>query len=55
MSEEPVSLRYDPPSAGAYHIGKGSMVMYIEKKPLWLHRWFCRLLLGWEWKDNDHL
>ena len=26
----------------------------IRKKPKWLHRKMCKLLLGWDWKDSKN-
>ena len=31
---------------------RGSIVFNMEYKPIWLHRFFCKLLLGWTWIDN---
>jgi hypothetical protein len=40
-----------PKQAGSYKIGK-SFHIFFEKKPKSLHRFFTKLLLGWEWKDQ---
>lgn len=46
----PGSLRL-PPSAGAYVVGE-TTYLYYSKRPLWVHRFFCKLLLGWKWEDT---
>ena len=40
-----------PKQAGSYKIGK-SFHIFFEKKPKSFHRFFTKLLLGWEWKDQ---
>jgi|LakMenEpi08Oct12_1017439.scaffolds.fasta_scaffold15464_1 hypothetical protein len=36
---------------GSYKIGR-SFQIYFEKKPNPIHRFFSKLLLGWEWHDQ---
>lgn len=36
---------------GSYVIGNWVM-FFLPKKPNTVHRYFCKLLLGWEWKDK---
>jgi hypothetical protein len=36
---------------GSYKIGR-SFQIYFEKKPNSFHRFFTKLLLGWEWNDQ---
>jgi len=36
---------------GSYKIGR-SFQIYFEKKPNPVHRFFSKLLLGWEWHDQ---
>lgn len=26
--------------------------VYLETKPMWLHRYMTRILLGWKWEDS---
>lgn len=40
-----------PKQAGSYKIGK-SFHIFFENKPNVIHRYFTKLLLGWEWKDQ---
>ena len=45
--------------AGGYAItGKGkledSLIFKFVKKPNRVHRFFCKLLLGWIWVDNQN-
>ena len=39
---------------GAYNIGEKQhcIKFMLTKKPIWLHRYFCKLLLGWGWEDE---
>ena len=39
-----------PKYVGTYHITVGFSIS-LEKKPLWLHRYMTRILLGWKWVD----
>lgn len=57
----PLTMMNPPPHVGGYHIGyeerpDGSSWSNIEfrmsVKPLWLHRYMVRVLLGWEWRDD---
>ncbi len=32
--------------------GTGSIVFNMTKKPLLIHRFFCRILLGWKWVNE---
>lgn len=36
---------------GGYIIGEG-LQFNFTKKPFFLHRWFCRILLGWKWTNT---
>lgn len=38
-------------SAGSYNVGK-SFHIYFDKKPILIHRFFTKLLLGWKWRDQ---
>ena len=40
-----------PKQAGYYRIGK-SFNIFFEKKPCGLHRFFTKVLLGWNWFDQ---
>jgi hypothetical protein len=40
-----------PIQAGSYKIGK-SFHVFFEEKPKSIHRFFTKLFLGWEWKDQ---
>ena len=40
-----------PEYIGGYDITPNFTVM-LETKPMWLHRYMTRILLGWKWKDN---
>jgi len=45
-----------PKSVGGYDITGGSeqyIVFFMTKKPNVVHRFFCRLLLGWKWIDEE--
>ena len=46
-------LRLVGPSSpvGYYLLGETAR-MYLSKKPSLIHRTFCRLLLGWKWRDS---
>ena len=37
--------------AGSYKVGK-SFHIFFEKKPNLIHKFFTKLLLGWEWHDQ---
>lgn len=60
MSEESSSLKitlYQTEYAGGYNIAGGNEKIYtvifrLRKKPHFIHRYFCKLLLGWEWVDE---
>ncbi len=40
-------LYKQPVYAGHYEIA--GWRIHFERRPLWLHRWFTKLLLGWRW------
>ena len=40
-----------PIQAGSYKIGK-SFHVFFEEKPKSIHRFFTKLFLGWQWKDQ---
>ena len=45
-----------PKNVGGYDITGGStayIVFFMTKKPNVVHRFFCRLLLGWKWIDEE--
>ena len=43
-----------PTYAGCYRIGGGAgLSIYLDKKPLWIHRKLMAICLGWEWIDNQ--
>lgn len=54
-------LSFKPPNqVGGYRItGKGDIAGSIKfifcKKPNIVHRFFCRVLLGWVWEDEKQL
>ena len=50
-SEEVPNIKGLPKQAGSYKIGK-SLHVFFEKKPKSIHRFFTKLFLGWEWKDQ---
>lgn len=31
-----------------------SVVFMLKDKPKFVHRFFCKLLLGWDWVDKDN-
>lgn len=44
-------------TVGGYDItgiggGYGSIILSMTKKPAFIHRFFCRVLLGWKWIDQ---
>ena len=42
-----------PKPVGRYEIGgRYGMHVVLSKKPIWIHRFFARLLLGWKWRDE---
>ena len=44
-----------PVYVGGYNITPHSSNQFIvnsTKKPLFIHRFFCRILLGWVWVDD---
>lgn len=42
-----------PKIVGFYHIGGNpGLRLHLNHKPNKVHRYFMKLLLGWEWKDN---
>ena len=40
-----------PKQVGLYKVGK-SFHIFFDKKPNSIHRFFTKLLLGWEWQDQ---
>jgi hypothetical protein len=40
-----------PEYVGGYDITPNFTVM-LQTKPMWLHRYMTRILLGWKWKDT---
>lgn len=40
-----------PEYIGGYDITPNFTVM-LQTKPMWLHRYMTRILLGWKWKDS---
>jgi hypothetical protein len=50
-SEEVPNIKGLQKQAGSYKIGK-SFHVFFEKKPKSIHRFFTKLFLGWEWKDQ---
>ena len=50
-SEEVPNIKGLQKQAGSYKIGK-SFHVFFEKKPKSVHRFFTKLFLGWEWKDQ---
>ena len=50
-SEEVPNIKGLPKQAGSYKIGK-SFHIFFEQKPKSIHRFFTKLFLGWEWKDQ---
>lgn len=41
-----------PNPVGRYEIGgQYGMHVTLSKKPMWIHRVFSKILLGWEWYD----
>lgn len=48
MNTEPTFTKF----VGAYCVGgKGALEFCFVKKPHFIHRFFCRILLGWLWTD----
>ena len=41
---------FPPPIVGYIEIFHNGLFA-VSKKPIWLHRFFMRLLLGWKWKE----
>jgi hypothetical protein len=50
-SEEVPNIKGLQKQAGSYKIGK-SFHVFFEKKPKSIHRFFTKLFLGWQWKDQ---
>lgn len=42
---------YTPKIVGYYIIGTWSIP--FTKKPNWFHRFFCNIMLGFRWKDEN--
>lgn len=40
-----------PEYVGGYDITPNFTIM-LQTKPMWLHRYMTRILLGWKWKDT---
>lgn len=39
---------------GGYYLGgKMGIGIMLEEKPIFIHRYFMKILLGWEWLDED--
>ena len=36
-----------------YYVVNDHLFMYMNKRPNFIHRFFSKLLLGWEWHDNE--
>ena len=45
-----------PEYKGCYQLGKKPYTHSIcfKHKPKWIHRFFMKLLLGWEWKNIEN-
>ncbi len=56
MKKDTVKFREIPKHVGSYMIGGDtidtSIQFHFQKKPSWIHRTFCKLLLGWTWSDK---
>ena len=50
-SEEVPNIKGIQKQVGYYKIGK-SFHVFFDKKPKSIHRFFTKLFLGWEWKDQ---
>jgi hypothetical protein len=50
-SEEVPNIKGLTKQVGYYKIGK-SFHIFFEVKPKSIHRYFTKLFLGWEWKDQ---
>ena len=50
-SEEVPNIKGLHKQAGSYKIGK-SFHVFFEQKPKSIHRFFTKLFLGWQWKDQ---
>jgi hypothetical protein len=50
-SEEVPHIKGLPKQVGYYKIGK-SFHVFFEQKPKSIHRFFTKLFLGWQWKDQ---
>ncbi len=50
-SEEVPHIKGLQKQVGYYKIGK-SFHIFFEQKPKSIHRFFTKLFLGWEWKDQ---
>ena len=50
-SEEVPNIKGLTKQVGYYKIGK-SFHIFFEVKPKSIHRFFTKLFLGWEWKDQ---
>ena len=43
-----------PPVVGYYEIGgQYGLRIGMTKRPLWLHRWMVRLVLGFKWGEGS--
>lgn len=38
-----------PPTVGGYDLG--NVQIMLTRRPHWLARWLCRLLLDWHWHE----
>lgn len=43
---------FNPKKVGYYKINKG-LHIYFTNKPNWFHRFMTKLLLGWQWVDDN--
>lgn len=42
----------NPECVGHWNIGDGSVQVWREKRPNWLHQKMTKVFFGWEWKDK---
>jgi hypothetical protein len=51
-----LSISKPPIPVGSYEISgykANGMHFYLNKKPKAIHRFFCKICLGWTWIDKD--
>ena len=52
--EDGVTIEFYTDRVGQWEIGRGlsKMILPQDEKPKWVHRFFAKQLLGWNWVDT---